>query len=52
VSADELNVVLLVTTAVLLGCLAAVRLLSGAGLPSLLVFLCVCLLYTSDAADE
>lgn len=40
-SADELNVVLLVTTAVLLGCLAAVRLLSGAGLPSLLVFLCV-----------
>jgi cell volume regulation protein A len=41
VSADELNIVLLVTTGVLLGCLAAVRLLSGAGLPTLLVFLCV-----------
>lgn len=40
-SADELNIVLLVTTGVLLGCLAAVRLLSGAGLPTLLVFLCV-----------
>ena len=40
-SAADLNVVLLGATGVLLAALAAVRLLSGAGLPTLLVFLAI-----------
>ncbi|QSR30124.1 K+/H+ antiporter [Nocardioides sp. S5] len=40
-SAAELDLVLLLTTGVLLASLAAVRLLAGAGLPTLLIFLCV-----------
>lgn len=41
---DDLNLVLLATTGVLLAAVAAVRLVSGAGLPSLLIYLGIGLL--------
>jgi cell volume regulation protein A len=41
VTPADLNVVLLATTGVLLASVAAVRLLSGAGLPSLLIYLAI-----------